>query len=162
MHQVYVGLGSNLNREQNLRRAMTELRACFGDLEVSPVYQTEAGGFDGEDFYNFVVAFNSSENVGTIFSHLHEIEDKQGRDRSKPKFSSRAIDLDLLLFDDQVIDQNGVQVPRKEILYSAFVLRPLCDLAPDLLHPLAGRSYQDLWLKMAPEAGRIEQVRLDL
>lgn len=160
MHQIFVGLGSNHNREQNLRLAIGGLRAAFGSLDISPVYQTDAVGFKGEDFYNLVVAFQSDNDAETILTQLHQIEDRQGRDRSQPKYSSRSIDLDLLLFDHLVVDKNGVKVPRGEILFHAFVLRPLFDLAPDLFHPVEQRSYTELWQEMAPNAGKIIQVPL--
>ena len=76
---------------------------------------------------------------------LREIEDANGRDRSGPKFSSRTLDLDLLLYDDLVLDENGLKLPRDEILKNAFVLWPLAEIAPGLKHPETGLTYAELW-----------------
>ncbi len=83
-----------------------------------------------------------------------------GRDRSKPKFSDRVIDLDILLYGDLVMNEPGVQVPRHEILQNSFVLRPIQDLMPLAIHPQAGQSYADLWQTMAPTAAYLHEVQL--
>ena len=76
---------------------------------------------------------------------LADIEDAHGRDRSGPRFSSRTLDLDLLLYDDMVLDEQGLKLPREEILKNAYVLWPLAEIAPDLLHPVIGKTYTKLW-----------------
>lgn len=162
MARVSISLGSNINPEHYIRRAVTALREQFGELIISPVYQTEAVGFDGEDFLNLVVCFDCSLDVQAVALSLKSIEDELGRDRSQPKFSARAIDLDLLTYDDLVVDEPGLQIPRHEILQNAFVLKPLSDICGDQKHPLAGSSYLQLWDEMEASAGRIDQVEMDL
>ena len=76
---------------------------------------------------------------------MRDIEDANGRDRSGPKFSSRTLDLDLLLYDDLQINENGLKLPRAEILKNAFVLWPLAEIAPELQHPETGTAYAVLW-----------------
>ena len=92
---------------------------------------------------------------------LHRIEEDYGRERSGPKFSSRTLDLDLLLYDDLVLDESGLQIPRDEILQRAFVLWPLAELAPDLKHPVNGKSYAQLWLDFDKRKERLKPVVFD-
>lgn len=162
MAGVSISLGSNIHPEQNIRHAVMALREHFGELIVSPVYQTEAVGFDGEDFLNLVVCFESELDVYAVASTIKLIEDDLGRDRTQPRFSARSIDLDLLTYDDLVMDEPGIQIPRHEILQNAFVLKPLSDICADHRHPQVGQSYQQLWNEMKISAGRIEEVELEL
>ena len=158
---VYVGLGSNLDRENRLRQAVVALREQFGAVELSPVYNSAAVGFQGSDFLNLVARFDSDREIESIVEIFHRIEDGLGRDRSLPKFASRPIDLDLLLFGDRIIDLPGIRTPRPEILENAFVLKPLQDLAPDLAHPELGETFAVLWQRMAPQAPRLDVFPLD-
>ena len=159
---VYISLGSNVDREVNIRKAIVAMRETFGELRLSPVYQSAAVGFDGDDFLNLVVAFETAKPVRQIVAEMRQLEDEMGRDRSQPRFSARPIDLDILLYDFQVLDQPGIRIPRQEILRSAHVLKPLQDLIADTLHPVTGVSYGKLWQDMADKAPRLEIVELDL
>ncbi|UCB56096.1 MAG: 2-amino-4-hydroxy-6-hydroxymethyldihydropteridine diphosphokinase [Thiotrichales bacterium] len=145
MVRIYISLGSNIDRESNTRAGIDALRERFGELVLSSVYESEAVGFEGDAFYNMVIACDVGEDVHTTNRVLAEIEDAHGRDRSGPRFSSRTLDLDLLLYDDLVLDENGLRLPREEILKNAFVLWPLAEIAPELVHPLAGKTYGELW-----------------
>ena len=149
---VYVGLGSNVDREMNILLGIREMRRVFGGLEISPVYESEAVGFNGGDFLNLVVSFKTVKPVRDVVLALRAIEDRLGRDRTLPRFSHRSIDLDILTYDDLQIDEPGLQIPRKEILENAFVLRPLQDIAARTLHPVLKQSYADLWAAMKPGA----------
>jgi 2-amino-4-hydroxy-6-hydroxymethyldihydropteridine diphosphokinase len=145
MARIYISLGSNIDRDRNTRAGVRALRQRFGELELSSVYESEAVGFDGDAFYNMVIACEVDEDVHSVNRALAEIEDAHGRDRSGPRFSSRTLDLDLLLYDDLVLDENGLRLPREEILKNAFVLWPLAEIAPQLVHPVSGRTYAELW-----------------
>jgi 2-amino-4-hydroxy-6-hydroxymethyldihydropteridine diphosphokinase len=145
MATIYISLGSNINRGENTRAGVVALKQVFADLTLSSVYESEAVGFDGDAFYNMVIACEVSTTVFETNQILRDIEDANGRDRSGPKFSSRTLDLDLLLYDDLQLDENGLKLPRDEILKNAFVLWPLAEIAPELKHPETQTSYAELW-----------------
>ncbi|HIC41146.1 MAG TPA: 2-amino-4-hydroxy-6-hydroxymethyldihydropteridine diphosphokinase [Piscirickettsiaceae bacterium] len=143
MANIHINIGSNQNRRQNISAAIKALELAFTDLIISSVYQSPAEGFNGDDFYNVGVNAQTDLSVEDTADTLREIEQNQGRDRTQPKFSSRKIDLDLVLYD-QVIDER-VNLPRDDILKYAFVLAPLTELNAGLIHPVEQQSYQLLW-----------------
>lgn len=142
---VYLGLGSNLRAEENLRLAVRELRAIFDLLLISPVYRSKALGFTGCDFLNAVVCVETNMSPVAICEQLERIHGLAGRARGDRRFESRTLDIDLLLYDDLVDETPPVAVPRSDILHYSFVLRPLADIAPDLVHPLCGKTMSSLW-----------------
>lgn len=143
MAGVYVSVGSNIEPVKNIRAAMTLLKAHYPVLRFSSVYESEAVGFSGDNFYNFVVAFETKEDVMAVVRVLRAVEDQLARDRSGPRFSARRIDLDLLLYDDLI--NRELNVPRDEILTNAFVLQPLAELGPEISHPETEATFQSLW-----------------
>lgn len=145
MTWVYISIGSNQEPRRNIQSCLQRLRDFFGELQVSTVYENGAVGFEGENFYNLVVGFDTTLPVEDVSQVLHRIEDEHGRIRSGKKFSSRTLDLDLLLYGDLVLKTDTLELPRDEINRYAFVLRPLAELAPDLQHPSLGKSMADLW-----------------
>jgi 2-amino-4-hydroxy-6-hydroxymethyldihydropteridine diphosphokinase len=140
-----VSIGSNIDKEKNVRGAIAALERAYGPLELSPIYETAAQGFDGDSFYNLVAAFHSEAPPSEIAEELLNIERHHGRQRSHKGFVPRTLDLDLLLYGDAVIREPGVEVPRSEIGQFAFVLRPLAELAPDMRHPETGESLHEMW-----------------
>lgn len=152
MAKVYVSVGSNIDRERNVEHALADLRQAYGELEQSRIYETQAVGFDGDPFYNLVVAFDTGETPQAVASRLRDIEDDHGRDRSGGKFSSRSLDLDLLLYDDLILEEEGLHLPRKEILEYAFVLKPLAEIAGAMKHPVTGFSFSATWDQFDPTA----------
>ncbi|HEY0634785.1 MAG TPA: 2-amino-4-hydroxy-6-hydroxymethyldihydropteridine diphosphokinase [Gammaproteobacteria bacterium] len=147
MTRIYVSIGTNIDRETHLRAGVAELRARFGELLLSSVYESEAVGFAGDPFYNMVAGFDSNEPLQVVVQELHAIEDRHGRRREGPRFSSRTLDIDLLLYGDTVISEGKLQLPRDEITKHAFVLWPLAEIAPQQRHPLLGATYDELWQK---------------
>jgi len=142
---VYVGIGSNIEPERHVAQALDALARRFGPLRRSGVYRTRAVGFDGDDFLNLVVAFDTSEPPSAVAAVLREIEDAAGRRRGGERFAPRTLDLDLLLYGERVIRADGLEVPRRDILDQAFVLGPLAELAPGVRHPELGLSFAELW-----------------
>lgn len=145
MSVVYVSIGSNIDRYQHITASLDTLCRHFGELVISPVYESEAVGFEGDHFLNLVVAFESELSVAELSKLLRVIEHENGRRRDGPKFSSRTLDIDILTFGSAVGFVDGVDLPRGEIIENAFVLRPLADIAADELHPKLKKSYGELW-----------------
>jgi 2-amino-4-hydroxy-6-hydroxymethyldihydropteridine diphosphokinase len=162
MTRAWISVGSNQDRERSIRGAVAALRDRFGPLTLSPVYESEAVGFEGEPFLNLVVGLETSEPVARVNQALRDIEDAFGRVRSAEKFSPRTLDLDLLTHGDLAGEVDGCVLPRDEILRYAFVLRPLADVAGSQTHPLAGRSYRELWEEFDQASQPLRRVELGL
>jgi len=145
MATIYISIGSNIDPKLNIQYALDDLRDAFDEIDCSGFYESKSVGFDGDNFINLVASAETDLNITEANDRLHQIEDQHGRDRSGPRFSSRTIDLDLLLYDDEVFEQGKLKIPRDEILINAFVLLPLSELAPELKHPLTGKTYSELW-----------------
>lgn len=145
MATVYAGLGSNIDPEDNLHLGVRELRARYGDLQLSAVYRSKAVGFDGDDFLNLVARFETDSPPEDICEEIERIHTLSGRDQNDGKWKSRPLDIDLLLYDDLVLDERSVRIPREDVLEYSFVLRPLAELAPDLRHPVTGKTMYEHW-----------------
>ncbi len=145
--RVFVSAGSNIDPRANLEAACGALKQHYGELELSPLYQSPAAGFSGPDFLNLVASFRTPEPPGEVRGRLAALEAAAGRDRSAGKFSSRTLDLDLLLYGDRV--DAALKLPHPDIERYAFVLKPLADLAPDLRHPVAAATLSELWRSFA-------------
>ncbi len=144
MAHCYVSVGSNIDKAKNIEAGLNSLRETFGELSISPIYETVAVGFDGDDFYNLVVSFESNLTAHDIAKKLRELEFLHGRSSNSQKFSSRSLDLDLLLYGEEIIDDDILKLPRPDIERYAFVLQPLVDLAPDLIHPVQQKTYREM------------------
>jgi 2-amino-4-hydroxy-6-hydroxymethyldihydropteridine diphosphokinase len=141
----YISIGSNINKETNIPSSLRCLRKLFGDLIISSTYETEAVGFIGDKFHNLIVGFESALSAKEVAELLRQIELDHGRDRNSPKFSARTLDLDLVLYGDQIISNGRLNIPRAEIQRYAFVLEPLAEIAPDEKHPISKQTYKQLW-----------------
>ena len=143
MSLLHLNIGSNQDRRKNIRLALDQLANFFDKITVSSLFESPSEGFEGKNFYNVGVNVETHKEASEVIDILHQIEDSLGRNRAMPKFSSRIIDLDLVIYDD-IIDEK-LNVPRKDILRYAFVLAPLLELNPDGIHPEKGISYLELW-----------------
>jgi len=160
--QAFLSLGSNIEPEENLRKAVAALRERFGEVIVSPVYRTPAVGFKGPDFLNAIAVIESDVHPFALNDWLHGLEEAQGRDRRDASYSNRPLDVDIIYFGDLVLDGPGdFQLPRPE-LHHAFVLKPLADVAPDFVDPLRHMTLARLWAAHAQVASPPAQVELAL
>lgn len=143
--QVYLGLGSNVDARRNLESGLDALRQRFGTITCSPLYRSEAVGFSGDDFLNACCRITTALDPVALKIWLTNVEDCHGRRRDLPKFADRTLDIDILLHGDRVGRHGETTLPRGEILKYAHVLKPLADLAPDLRHPVTGRTFAEHW-----------------
>ena len=163
MVRAAVSIGSNLERERNVKDALTALGKTFGKLSRSPVYESAAYGFNGPSFYNLVVVFETSLDVRAVREKIQAIENQQGREMGENRSGSRSLDLDLLLYDDAVFHDQGLDVPRQEIFEHAYVSKPLADLLPATPHPVTGESFADIWFRLGSNQEALSVVNgLDL
>jgi 2-amino-4-hydroxy-6-hydroxymethyldihydropteridine diphosphokinase len=143
MNNVFLGIGTNLGeREGNLREALVKIGESIGRVvDSSSVYETAAWGFESEnDFLNMVVRVETELAPQVLLKKALLIESMLGRVRTGEGYGSRVIDIDILLYDDRVIEEKGLKIPHPLMQERRFVLVPLCEIAPDLVHPVLGKS----------------------
>ena len=157
---VYVAAGSNVAPVESLCRALGALRERFPDLVASPAYRNRAVGFEGEDFINLVVRFTTRLPLAELLEQLHAVEALCGRGRGAPKYEPRRMDLDVLLYGDLVGEFPGARLPRPDLVRRAFMLGPLADIAPGVLHPTAGVTIAELWSRYDQSAHQMQRVSL--
>ena len=161
-HRIFVGIGSNIDREKNIKSCMSILKGVYGDMMVSPVYETESMGFDGTNIYNLVSCCERDQSVYELKNTLNDIENDHGRHFKETKFSSRTLDIDILYYDDLGLSDDKIQIPRKEICEYDFVLKPLVDLVPDFIHPTHNISHKDMMNNIKIKKQIISTVNMDL
>ena len=144
MTQVYVGIGSNIEPERHIHAALDALAQHFGALVVSPVYESEAIGFNGPAFLNLVVSFETEMGLQDVAGQLIAIERSNSYLGGAEKFSSRTLDIDLLLYGDSIGTFGRVTLPRADIVDYAYTLWPLVDIAADEIHPALGLTFREL------------------
>ena len=160
MATIYISVGSNINAEYHVCAGIKALREMYGEITTSLVYESDAVGFDGDNFYNLVVKANVNEDAETVVTSLRMIEDNSNRDRTGPKFSSRTLDLDLLLYDDLILNEPHLEIPRGEIITNAFVLLPLSELAADLIHPIEKKSIGQMWQEYDKDSQKLWSIEI--
>ncbi|WP_428353075.1 2-amino-4-hydroxy-6-hydroxymethyldihydropteridine diphosphokinase [Methyloprofundus sp.] len=159
MPLCFISIGSNINREHNISSALEVLQCKFGSLTYSSVYESDSVGFSGDAFLNLVISFYSDHDPVHIAMQLKNIEAEHERVRTKEKFSSRTLDLDLLLYDEKIISTEALSIPHDDILNYAFVLEPLAEIAPDKHHPIKNVCYQKLWQEF--DKSKAAQQKID-
>ncbi|HEV2269631.1 MAG TPA: 2-amino-4-hydroxy-6-hydroxymethyldihydropteridine diphosphokinase [Steroidobacteraceae bacterium] len=159
MPQVYVAAGSNIEPERHLAMAVRELERQFPGVRFSPWYRNRAEGFQGEDFINLVAGFATRLGVNEVLQILHAIEAQCGRPRDAPRWAPRSMDLDVLLYGDLVRQEPHFKLPRPDLLKRAYMLGPLAQLAPDVVHPTEKLTIAELWQRFDRAAHPLVQVR---
>jgi 2-amino-4-hydroxy-6-hydroxymethyldihydropteridine diphosphokinase len=144
--RCYLGLGSNLGDRAGAVRQSADLIAAGGDIvlrRLSSLYVTKPwGNRDQPDFVNAVAEIETLLGPGELLARAKSIEDEMGREK-RERWGPREIDIDLLLYGDEVVETSGLRIPHPGIEKRAFVLVPLLELAPDLAHPATGRRFAE-------------------
>lgn len=161
MEKVFISIGSNINKEKNIRSAIKILANHYHPINFSSIYECLAIGFEGDNFYNLVISFDTKLTAQQLNTALAAIENDHGRDRSAPPFSPRTLDLDLILYGADTINDGGLQIPRNEIIEYAFVLKPLAELVPQNRHPVSKQTFQALWQQFKSEHPEQKLWRVD-
>jgi 2-amino-4-hydroxy-6-hydroxymethyldihydropteridine diphosphokinase len=143
MEIIYLGLGSNIDAERNLGIAVAELRRRFDVTGQSSLYSSKPVGFEGDNFLNLVVQASTQGSPREVVQQLEEIHELVGRKRGGSRYAAREIDIDLLLYGQHRLDSDGLTIPRRDVLEYGFVLLPLCEVAPDLVHPVTHKTMAD-------------------
>jgi 2-amino-4-hydroxy-6-hydroxymethyldihydropteridine diphosphokinase len=145
MHRFHLSLGSNLEPEKHLRAALQELRGCFGEIQVSSVYETAAVGFEGPPFWNLAVGLHADLDAETLNDWLHALEAREGRLRGDARYADRTLDIDIVAVDGRALE-------RPE-LHEAFVLAPLCEIAPEVRIPRGKVTVCESWARLRQAGG---------
>jgi 2-amino-4-hydroxy-6-hydroxymethyldihydropteridine diphosphokinase len=161
MPEVFVAAGSNIRPRAHLRQAIAALAAAYPGLRVSRAWSNAAVGFEGDDFINLVVGFETDETLAQVLERLKAVEERSGRERGAKKWAPRTLDLDLLLYGDLVGQFPGATLPRADLAERAYVLGPLAELAPLHRHPVLGRTLGALWKEFDRSGHALCEVSLD-
>lgn len=160
MKTVYLGIGTNLgDREENLSKAVELVDEHIGSVEqTSSIYETEPWGFESGDlFLNMVVRVTTKLSPSGLLGRILMIEALMGRVREGKEYKSRIIDIDILIYDKRVIEKRVLIIPHPAMHKRKFVLAPLCEIAKDLVHPVLGKSIQEL-LKECKDKGKVVKL----
>ena len=156
--RAYLSLGSNLgDRDLQLRTAIERLARHGNVVRVSPLYETEPLEFTQQAwFLNCAVAFGTTSAPAELLQTVLSVEREMGRQRTQDK-GPRLIDIDILLFDQLVVNEKGLTIPHPGMALRRFVLEPLAEIAPDVVHPVLGKTAREL-LKELPPGQIVRQV----
>ena len=138
--------------------AAAELRREFPDVRFSPWYRNQAVGFEGDDFINFVAGFTTDLPVEEVLARFHAIEALCGRPPGAPRWAPRSMDLDILLYGDLLRNEPRLKLPRPDLLKRPFMLGPLADIAPELVHPTEKVTIAELWRRFDRAAHPLIEV----
>jgi deoxyguanosine kinase len=154
-HQIIVSIGSNQgNRLEHLITAISLIHKEVATvIKVSKVYETPSWGFESDAFYNGALMVHSNKSAQKILSLLLKIEKKMGRSRTKESgYEARIIDLDIISFDEEVIETENLHIPHRQMQNRKFVLLPMRDLRVDWIHPVLKKSIAELILETTDES----------
>jgi 2-amino-4-hydroxy-6-hydroxymethyldihydropteridine diphosphokinase len=159
--RVFVAAGSNVDPEKNLARACGEIKHSWPDARFSRAYRNAAVGFEGPDFINLVMGFTTAQPLASVIARLHQIETQCGRPRYAPKWASRTMDLDVLMFNDLVEKTAEYTIPRPDLLKRPYMLGPMAEIAAEVVHPTAGKTIGELWREFDRDGHTMTAVEID-
>ena len=160
LRKTYLSLGSNVGKRlENLQIAVDRVAERIGHVtRISSVYTSSAWGYEGEDFLNMCLEVSTSLSPERLLERILGIERDMGRTRREASvYEDRIMDIDILLFDDEIIFDKDLQVPHPKMLDRKFVLVPLAEIAPDLIHPIAKKTIRNC-LKSCDDPGTVEKI----
>ena len=143
MHQVFISIGSNINPRHNIEKVKIILDDLF-ECTYSSLFETAAEGFVGNKFINCIVSFETDLLPKELRNKCKQVEKDMGRTEDQKGMSDRIIDLDIILYGDQVIKDDYFDIPSKDIDNCLFVLEPLAEIAGSLFHPVSNLSFSEL------------------
>jgi len=146
MNKVFLLIGGNIgDRKQHLDTARKYLEQCCGKIsKCSSIYETAAWGkTDQADFLNQALELETELNAKDLMKEILKIESKMGRERNE-KYNARTIDIDILFFNDEIIDEPGLIIPHPQLQHRRFVLIPLNEIAPKVVHPVLKKNISEL------------------
>ncbi|MFV0291617.1 MAG: 2-amino-4-hydroxy-6-hydroxymethyldihydropteridine diphosphokinase [Mangrovibacterium sp.] len=147
MHVLYLLLGGNLGDKKAIfSRAIIRLTEELGELiDCSSIFETEPWGFEADEFFwNQVLVIQTDKDPQEVLVATKAIEIELGRERGVERYASRTIDIDLLFYDDRVLDEENLQLPHPRMIDRNFVLKPMVEIAPDFVHPVFNKSLAQL------------------
>ena len=156
---VFLGIGTNLgNRESNLEEAVARIEEYIGTvLDSSSIYETEPWGFQAKDeFLNKVVKVKTELSPSGLLGRILMIEYLLGRVRGQVRYSSRLIDIDILLYEDMIVEEESLKIPHPLLQQRKFVLVPLCEIASEMIHPVLKKSIAEL-LETCEDRGEVKK-----
>lgn len=159
---IYIALGSNKgNKLQNLQAAVDAIFVKVGAVnKISKVYQTPAIGFEGDDFFNACIKVETELKPKKLLKALQEIESKLGREsKTIDVYESREIDLDILFYGNEILEEKALVIPHPELQSRRFVLQPLFDIAKDFEHPFLNKNIE-LLLEECEDSSIIEPINI--
>ena len=157
MSLITISLGSNIEPQLNLEKAIHKIAKFAALKKTSKIYKSKSMGFEGNDFLNQVILCEVKVDLEETYRKLKKIEKEMGRVKNVNKFSDRLIDLDLLTFNDE-ISEGKITLPHKEILKYSFVLVPFAEIYPEFVHPVNQKSIETLLKEKNSFLSEVEKI----